>query len=230
MPEVDSTAQAQLDTRAFAPAYFIWVDVVGDPIRITTLGSDVTFAGSGDNELDGTFLSFDHRVIDVSEVAHSESGSDTVTVTLSAIANIVDSGLLAAIADTTNWRGRTVRLWMQVYDPAGTVPQGAVVPYYTGYASAASIKPAADSQTVQLQVENYLAAFNQASNRDYLNQQDYDPDDNSAAGTLAAANMGRFAGGAATSTTGPGPSAADRTGWSGGGWARYNYVKDPIDL
>jgi hypothetical protein len=70
------------------------------------------------------------------------------------------------------------------------------VPFYTGYMAAVSILPAPKGQTIQLQIENYLAAFNQASNRSYQGQKDYDPADTSAAATLAAANGARGPGGA----------------------------------
>lgn len=191
MPDLDSSAQAALEAGAFAPAFFIWVDVDGDPIRATTFGQDVTFAGTGDADLDGnTFVAFDPQAVDVGDVSNSDNGSDTLTVTLSGIVSI-DSELMADIANTALWRGRLVRLWMHIYDETGVNPQGAIVPYYTGYASAVKIIPSTASQTIQLSVENYLAAFAQASNRSYLNQADYDPADTSAQATLAAANMGR---------------------------------------
>lgn len=212
MPTVDSTAQAALASPAHAEAFFIWVDVAGDPIRITTFGKDVTFTGTGDPDLDGqTFISFDHRAIQVSDVQQSDNGSDTLTVSMSGIANVVDSGLMAEIADVTKWRSRTVRLWMQTYDETGTVKQGAIVPYYTGYASTVGVKPAPDSQTVEMAIENYQAAFNQASNRDYLNQSAYDPADSSASATLASANMGRFGGGGAGGGGGGGACVVEGT-------------------
>jgi hypothetical protein len=209
MPAIDSTALAQIETGAFGPAYFIWIDVLDDPIRITTFGQNVTFASTGDSDLDGnSFISFDHRAIQVGDVSNSDSGSDTLTVDLSGITGIDDT-LMNEIATTGNWRGRTVRLWMQVYDPLGTTAHGAIVPYYTGYASTVKILPAPETQTIRLEVENYLAIFNQASNRSYLNQKDYDAADTSAQATLAAANMGRGSPppptGGGASRTGGGP-------------------------
>jgi hypothetical protein len=86
--------------------------------------------------------------------------------------------------------GPDLPLWFAVYDAAGVTQQGAIVPYYTGYMSSIdSSQP--ETQTIRLSVENYLAAFNQASNRSYLNQKDYDSADVSAAATLAAANGAR---------------------------------------
>lgn len=219
MPTLDSTAQGQVATGQFAPAYFIWIDVVGDPIRITTFGQNVTFTSTGDSDLDGnTFVSFDHRVISVGDVSNTDNGSDTLTVTLSGI-QAIDATLMTAIANTANWRGRSVRLWMQVYDPTGVTAKGAIVPYYTGYASSVKIMPAPDSQTIVLEVENYLSLFSAASNRSYLNQSDYDPSDTSAAATLAAANMGH-----GVSTAGVG------SGQPGGGYRGRPILSGPLGL
>lgn len=210
MPELDASSRVQIESGTFAAAFFIWLDIDGDPIRITTSGQNIVFSGTGDPDLDGrTFIAFDHRVIQVGDVSNSESGSDTLTIQLSGIPSI-DGAFMAEIADTAKWRGRTVRLWMQVYDETGQTPRGAIIPYYTGYASAVRVIPSPKVQVVQLEVENYLAAFNEPSNRSYLNQSDYDPTDISAAATLAAANMGR-----GTPTTGG--TGGSLSGGAGGG-------------
>lgn len=224
MPAFDATAAAALE-HDFAPAFFILVDIQGDPIRLTTFGADVTFSGTGDSDLNGkTFFAFDPRAIQVSDVANSESGSDTLSIDLSGIVDI-DDDLMQEIVVPSKWRGRLVRLWMQIYDVTGATQQGAVVPYYTGYASSIIILPSAKTQTIRLQAENYLAAFNQASNRDYLNQKDYDPSDTSANATLAAANLGRgtsVSGGVGggdyggTSDTGGGVTGGGGTGGGSG--------------
>lgn len=211
MPSLDSTAQTQIASGQFAPAYFIWIDIAGDPVRITTFGTNVTFASTGDADLDGnTFISFDHRAINVGDVTNTDTGSDTLKVTLSGVTSI--DALLSEIATISNWRGRTVRLWMQVYDAAGVTPKGGIVPYYTGYASSVKVMPAPDSQTIVLEVENYLSLFSAASNRSYLNQKDYDSADTSAQATLAAANMAH-----GVSTAGGGGGDAGSIGVPGDG-------------
>jgi hypothetical protein len=187
MPAMDSTARAAL-AGDFAPAWFVWLDIVGDPVRVTNFGKDVTFTSTGDGDLDGnTFTAFAGQFLDVNDVSNSENGSDPLTISLSGIVTL-DTALLAAIGDPTKWQGRTCRVWFQVYDAAGVTAQGGIVAHYTGYMSSISIMPGAESQTIQLSVENYLAALNQASNRSYMNQADYDAADVSAAATLAASN------------------------------------------
>lgn len=194
MPTLDATAKTAVAGSAASFAFFIWLDIVGDPLRITTLGADITPSGAGDAEFDGAlFHAFDARAIRVGDVSNSENGSDTLEVELSGITSIPED-LMQEIADTTKWRGRTCRLWMRIYDETGTTPQGGYVPYYTGYASSVKVKPSPETQTILMEIENYLAGpAMQASNRSYLNQKDYDSTDTSAQATLAAANMGRGA-------------------------------------
>lgn len=187
MPSLDATAKAALNDH-FAPAWFIYLDISGDPLRITTLGQDVTFSGTGDADLDGnTFVAFGGKLLDVSEVSNTEGGSETLTVTLSGIVSM-DTELVNAIGDKTLWQGRPCRIWCQIYDESGVTPQGAIWDEYTGYMSSVSFSAAPEGQTIRLSVENYLSFHAQASNRSYLNQNEYDAADTSAAATIAAAN------------------------------------------
>lgn len=187
MPTMDSTARAALENVIVTPAFFIFLDILGDPIRVTTYGADVTVSGSGDSELDGTYTAASTKVLRVGEVTQSDNGSDTLTIELSAILGI-DTALMNEIGDKTKWQGRPVRLWFRLYDEAGTAAQGGYVPYYTGYASSVEVSLAPGSQAFRLKVENYLSAFNEASHRSYLNQKDYDAADVSAAASIAASN------------------------------------------
>ena len=182
----DSTAKAALNSH-FSAAWFIFLDISGDPLRVTTFGTDVVVSSSGDSELDGTYISSDGRLIAVGDVGNSESGSETLTITLSGITSI-DAALVADIADKSLWQGRLARIWCRIYDEDGVTAQGAIFPVYTGYMSSVQITAGAETQTMTLSIENYLAFFSDASNRSYLNQKDYDSSDVSAAATMAAAN------------------------------------------
>lgn len=187
MPTMDSTAKTALENVIVTPAFFIFIDIAGDPVRVTTYGADVTITGSGDTELDGTYSAINAQLVNVGDVSHSDNGSDTLVIELSAILGI-DTALMNELGDRTKWQGRPVRLWFRLYDETGVTAQGGYVPYYTGYASAAEVSVAPGEQAFRLKVENYLAAFNQASNRSYLNQKDYDAADTSASASIAAAN------------------------------------------
>lgn len=186
MPDLDATAIAALAGEAIDPAFFAFLDIVGMPIRVTTAGFDVTFAATGDAELDGAYEALNPRFVDIGDVVHQEGGSDTLTCRLSGIVAI-DEALLDAIADKANWQGRVARLWVRLRDADGAW-QGAVAGYYTGYMNALDIIPAPDSQVIELRIENYLSLLTSASNRTLLSQAEYDSGDLSAGATIGAAN------------------------------------------
>ena len=84
MPALDPTAAGHLDNEeATNPAFYAWLDILGDPIRATTAGYNVTIAGSGDAELDGFYDAIDPTVVNIGEVVNREGGSETVTASLS---------------------------------------------------------------------------------------------------------------------------------------------------
>ncbi|MFS0736928.1 hypothetical protein ABC347_07750 [Sphingomonas sp. 1P06PA] len=196
----DTTAIAALagDIR---PAFFCWLDIDGDPVRVTTWGSDVTFSGTGDDDLDGyTFEAIDPRLVEVGELREQEGGQETLTATLSGIIG-PDSDLLNLLGDPASWRLRTARLWQAVRNMGG-VQQGAVWPYYTGRMTSFIIDGDDATQTVSLSIESYLAALSAPSRRTYLDAAQFDAGDQSARAAIAIANGTSQAGGTAGLTSG----------------------------
>ena len=206
MSTMDTTAKAALEDSVLYPAFFVFLDVVGDPIRMTTYAGEVVPAGTGDADLDGrTYSSVDRRVLTVGSVTHSEEGSDTLAVSLSGMVTI-DAQLLNEIGDNAKWRGRPARLWVRFYDMATGGWAGGFVPYYTGYMWGVDIDPSPESQTISLTIENYLATFNAPSNRTYLSQKEFDPNDTSAAASISSANGARTGGGYSSDASAIAPS------------------------
>jgi hypothetical protein len=211
MPTLDTTAQAAV-VGNIAVAWFLYLDILADPLRVTTFGADVAFTSTGDSDLDGhTFTAFGGPLIEVGDVSNSDSGSNTLSITLSGIVSM-DTTMLNDIGDVTKWQGRMARIWFQIYDTTGVTPQGAIVKYYTGYMSKVTIGAQPSQQTIQLSVENYLAFTTQASNRSYLSQKDYDAADTSAGASIAAANGLRSASGGGGSYSGNGSNPYSNTG------------------
>lgn len=189
---VDSTTQAALEAETVRWRALIYADFVGDTLRATNSTADKTVSGSGDSELDGTYESFSHNIIEISPVKHNETGSDTVAVTMSGL--VVNTDFLALIGDKTKWQGRAARLWFFLADASET-QIGQIVPYYTGYMNDVTISGSPEQQTVTLTIENYLVSLSGASNKTYMMQGLYDPNDLSPAATLGAANgMGAASG------------------------------------
>ena len=189
---VSPTTQAALESEILHWRALIYADFVGDTLRATNNIIDKTVSGSGDAELNGTYESFTHNIIDISPVQHNETGSDTVSIQMSGL--IVNSDFLNLIGNKANWQGRAARLWFFVSNEAGG-QIGDIVPYYTGYMNDITIAGSPREQTVTLTIENYLTSLSVAANRTYMMQKLYDAGDLSANATLSAANgMGTSAG------------------------------------
>lgn len=186
---------------ALRPFWAVWIDVTGDPVRITTIPGGKTFASTGDPDLDEIAYSYlPSELLGVGPVTHGKGGSETVTATLCGVPGPNDE-LLAALADRANWQGKICRLWIGTADAAWNVVK--VKGYYTGYAQRCPLSGDPDAgQDFALQIENYLSALTTPRGRTYQDQADFDPADVSAARMRAAAN---------------GTSGAAITGGGGGG-------------
>tara|TARA_R110000787_G_scaffold208846_7_gene318903 strand:- start:35731 stop:36393 length:663 start_codon:yes stop_codon:yes gene_type:complete len=187
MSRPDATASAALDGDIIRPVFFVYLDIVGDPVRFTTVGYDVTMSGTGFAEMDGhDFLGISGKFIDISPVRVRRGGSDPVTGSLSGL-RAIDNDTLNTIGDPANWQGRTAMLWRLIRNEAGS-QRGAIQHYYTGYMTSLSIGGDPGQQVIDISIESYLAAFGQASNRTYLDQDLFDPGDLSARASIAIAN------------------------------------------
>jgi hypothetical protein len=187
MPSLDTAAVSHLDSGdPTKPIFFLYLDVDGDPIRGCTTGYPVQMPEHDDPDLSEHIFYPTAQIVTVGDVSFKEGGSETLTVEASGLL-LPDNDLLNAIGDRSKWQGRTARLWVLLRDQANE-HQGVVANYYTGWMSSVRIIPRRDSQVIRLEIEGYLASLNQASNRTYLNQADYDAADTSAGATIGSAN------------------------------------------
>lgn len=199
---VDATTQGALEATVLYWRMLLWADFDGDPLRATSGLYDRTISGSGDAELDGFYDSYDHNLISVGPVKHNETGSDTVTVTMSGL--ILNADLLNMIGDRTKWQGRSARLWFYCADENET-QVGSIIPYYTGYMNDVVISGSPSEQRITLTIENYLATLSGAPSQTYMMQNLFDAGDLSANATLGAAN-GLGSGSGVSSAVGGGAS------------------------
>jgi hypothetical protein len=199
---VDATTQGALEATVLYWRMLLWADFDGDPLRATSGLYDRTISGSGDAELDGFYDSYDHNLISVGPVKHNETGSDTVTVTMSGL--LLNADLLNMIGDRTKWQGRSARLWFYCADENET-QVGSIIPYYTGYMNDVVIAGSPSEQRITLTIENYLATLSGAPSQTYMMQNLFDAGDLSANATLGAAN-GIGSGSGVSSAVGGGAS------------------------
>lgn len=196
----DAAFIAALDNEVIKPVWFASLDFVGDPVFTNTSGVDITPTGTGDTDLDGkTFVGISATFVDVSPVKIGEGGSDSIVAKLSGIQGL-DDDTIALIADPMNWRGRDARLWRIIRD-ATNVQQGGYHPYCTGKMTGLRHSGSGEEQIISVTIESYLGVFSEASNRTYLDQDLFDPDDESARATIAIVN-GNY-GNAATAESSP---------------------------
>jgi hypothetical protein len=182
---IDSTTQVALQSTILNWRALLYIDFLGDTLRATSSIYNKTISASGDAELDGTYIAYGMDIMEVGPVKHNETGSDTVTVNLNGL--VVNTDLLNAIGDRSKWQGRTARLWFFIADQ-NEAQVGSIVPYYTGYMNDVVINGSANSQTITLTIENYLASLSGAPNKTYMMQNLFDPGDYSASASLGAAN------------------------------------------
>jgi hypothetical protein len=200
--DFNTAGLAALNAQLTNVRWMAWLDITSDVVRVTTAPVPLTFAGPGDADLDGNTFGRTDGLISVSEVVNQAGGAQTVTAFLSALPGI-DTAALNAIGTKSNYQGRTARLWMVILDP-DTNAIVAVAPYFTGYMNTPKIAGSISAQTISMEIESYLPAIADASNRTYLDQAQFDSGDTSAAATIAAANGFSAAGNVGTGAGGGG--------------------------
>ena len=182
----DATAAAAMDAAVIKPVWFVFLDIVGDPVRANSSGGDIAITGSGQPDLDGTYDGINPDFVSISPVRIKPGGSDTVTARLSGLRGL-DDDTRTLLANPANWQGRVVRMWRLIRDEAN-VQQGGIQHYYTGYMMSLAHVGSADSLILEMTIESYLAAFSAASGRTYLDQESFDEADLSGRAALAIAN------------------------------------------
>lgn len=191
---MDAATLALLGGETVYAQWFAWIDIDGDQVRAVSGVRDIAFGANetGDPDLDGqTFLAIPGRLIDISDVGHNETGSETITAKLFGLP-IEDGGLLDIVGQKAKWRKREARLWFRLLDPIDDkATQFMPLPinrYYSGYLINLAVETSADEQVIIATIENYQAALSEGSGLTYLHQSEFDPGDKSAEQTLAAAN------------------------------------------
>jgi hypothetical protein len=216
MPILDSTAQAALGDH-FAVAWYIFLDLDGDPLRVTTFGQDTVFSSTGDVDLDGnTFVAFGGAARRRRRKQFGKRLRHAARHPVRHCLHRHDAARRDRRQDQV--AGPPLPHMVPALRRCGSnAPRRNRQPLHRLYVEVRFVA-APKGQTIQLSVENYLAYTTQASNRSYLNQKDYDAADTSAAATIAAANglRSHSGGGGASSSTAGGLAGSYQTKPSGG--------------
>ncbi|MCB1546363.1 MAG: hypothetical protein KDJ41_00710 [Hyphomicrobiaceae bacterium] len=155
-------------------------------------------------------IGVDGQFVDLSPVKTAEGGSKSITATLSGIPDdAVDADVLAILDDPTKWRSRDADVWQVIRD-SDNAQQGGYRTWCAGRIVALNHGGDERGLRITVQIEGYLAALSEASNRTYLDQERYDENDLSAAAAIAIAN-GNFKNSVVTTTYDNGTDP-----WSGG--------------
>jgi hypothetical protein len=185
---------AVTDADLSAPAPILglaaFLDIQDDPLRyciapLPLTMPNATILPSADPDFDGrAFTTLDPRFISVSPISFGPGGTDGVEFQLSGSLEF-DADLLTALSDPSRFFGRIAKLWLirlnESYQPTHATPR------FVGYMSVPSFAGDAESQTILLRAESYLAIRVGSPSRSLLNQKEFDPDDESAGATIGAA-------------------------------------------
>ncbi|MDT7935208.1 MAG: hypothetical protein RQ833_11500 [Sphingomonadaceae bacterium] len=180
----NEVTDSQLSQGYVQAALLLYLAFASAPVRIAMGPMEVkTPAGlSGDDDLDSqSWMLGNSRVLSVGAVEQGASGSDSWTVTLSAIPTEAEN--VAAIDNVAEYAGRLARCWLVILNNSGTAIAWQHVA--TGYMSQVIADVSPEGMIATLTIENYTALFAAAPARTYLSQADFDPGDLSAAATLS---------------------------------------------
>ena len=95
--------------------------------------------------------------------------------------------MLELLDDVSNWRSRDADVW-QVIRNVSNIQQGGFRRWCSG--KIVALTHAGDPQglKIKVQIEGYLSVLSEASNKTYLEQELYDPNDLSARAAIGIAN------------------------------------------
>jgi hypothetical protein len=198
-------------------AYFIRLDILGDPVLAWTGWGDYSFSGTSDPALNGqTFKGITHLVGEVSAVTDGADGSQAVVLTLPGV-NLEDEAMRQVVYNRATWQRRSSWVWLAFLDANGDVI-GLPTRLKTGRMDLMTVEESEDGQTgtVKCQIEAAQTYAGESLDSRYIEQPDLDPTDGSQKFVAMLANASPVIGQAAGSTTSAG-QASLRPGLTSGG-------------
>ena len=158
------------------PCWFVYLDILDDPLFAWTGGYDIAITGQGDSLLNNTFLGTS-GLVEIGEVADERGGGPGTPITLSGVDPALP-GFDRLIAEGRLWQGRRAVIWQSYTNEAGQ-PIFDPRRVKTGRMDNLRFEQGGDTGTLTLDIEGFAAHAQQALNTRYAEQRDIDPTDTS---------------------------------------------------
>jgi hypothetical protein len=102
------------------PAFFMRLDIQGDPVLIWTGIGPATLTGTGDAAIEGFTFDGVANMAYISDVVDTDQGSQVVTLALQGV-NLSDPALRQVVANASRWQYRKAWLWLVLFTSAGAM-------------------------------------------------------------------------------------------------------------
>ena len=170
------TFEAEAEKTVVQPAWFIFLDVRGDPLRIWTGPMNITLSGQSDTPLNGEWLA-SSGLVEIGEIVDDENGSGPTTLSMSGV-DPGEPGFKQIIADGRLWRLRKGIIWLSYMNDQGEL---AFTPRRkkTGRMDDLRMLQDESSSQIMLNLEGFAARAAEALGTRYSEQRDVDPTDTS---------------------------------------------------
>lgn len=170
------TYEAEAEKIIVRPAWFVFLDIKDDPLKMWTGPMGISLSETGDSSLDGEWLP-SSGLADIGEIVEDEDGSGPTRLEMSG----VDPALplfKQVIADGRLWRRRRAVIWMSYMNDAGALaftPRRKKV----GRMDDLRLSQGEDSALITLNIEGFAARSGDALGTRYSEQRDIDATDKS---------------------------------------------------
>ncbi len=206
------TYEAEAEKTVVRPAWFVFLDIKDDPLRLWTGPMGITLSATGDTPLNGNW-SPGSGLVDIGEIVEDENGSGPTRLEMSAV-DPAQPAFKQIIADGRLWRRRRAIIWLSYINEAGAL---AFTPRRkkTGRLDDLRMSQGVAEAIISINIEGFAARSGEALGTKYSEQRDIDPSDKSQDWVHDLANksadIGQTGQGAATGGGGGNPGGSGAT-------------------
>jgi hypothetical protein len=196
--DIHSATSTALSQDTVVEAWFIRLDILGDPVQIWTAARDIMFTGptaTGDPKLDGLLFEGMGELGGIGQIVDGRGGSQAVQLTLPGI-DLADDALRQVVFNKNRWQRRQAWIWISTLDGDYNII-GRPFRVKTGRIDKMNVGQGRDGQNfVSVTIESHQAYAGEILNTKYSEQRELDSTDTSQDYVHALANMQPVVGGA----------------------------------